>query len=327
MAIDLKMILTEEDNDTVEDYREALYDRFKNDLNSHDAVIIGQSLADPDLDTLVKRALKLRQKSYSSGRIFLLVYTEDQNRAMLLERKGLQVVFGGIDDFFFELAKQSHQVVPVSETSDDPLIQSTILRSITVDIEHQANQIPPDFPKMFGGGAPTYSDIRAGFTFPRTNKERVSDKLQNDVQYSVVLGASGVGKTSLARQIAFDLVGKGYLGWEHNPDREFIADEWRNVARALEESQRNAVMVLDDAHLYLHEINNLINWLHDDGSKRLRLILTSAKNHWKPRIKTANLYKSVELIELSTLDPTEIGSLLSLVQGVPEIAKLVDKKL
>jgi GTPase SAR1 family protein len=320
-----KLVLTEEDNDTVEDYREALYDRLKNDLNSHDVVIIGQSLADPDLDTLVKRALRIRQKSYASARVFLLVYTEDNNRAMLLERKGLQVVFGGIDDFFFELAKQSNQLVPVFETSDDPLIQSPLLRSITIDIEHQANQMPPDFAKMFGGRAPSYADIRAGFTFPRTHKERVSEKLHKDVQYSVILGASGVGKTSLARQIAFDLVGKGYLGWEHNPDREFIADEWRGVARALDDRQRDAVLVLDDAHLYLHEINNLINWLHDDRSKRLRLILTSAKNHWKPRIKTANLYKSVELLELSTLNPSEIGSLLSLVEGVPEIAKLVDQ--
>lgn len=320
-----KLVLTEEDNDTVEDYREALYDRLKNDLNSHDVVIIGQSLADPDLDKLVKRALKVRQASYSSARIFLLVYTEDNNRAMLLERKGLQVAFGGIDDFFFELAKQSDQLVPVFETSDDPLTQSTILRSITVDIEHQANQMSPDFAKMFGGGAPSYADIRAGFTFPRTCKERASEKLRQGTQYSVILGASGVGKTSLARQIAFDLVGKGYLGWEHNPDREFIADEWRSVAKALEDSQHNAVLVLDDAHLYLHEINNLINWLHDDGSERLRLVLTSAKNHWKPRIKTANLYKSVDLLELSTLNPTEIGSLLSLVEGVPEIAKLVDQ--
>lgn len=320
-----KLVLTEEDNDTVEDYRDALYDRLKNDLNSHDVVIIGQSLADPDLDKLVKRALKIRQKSYSSARIFLLVYTQDDNRAMLLERKGLQVAFGGIDDFFFELAKQSDQLVPVFETSDDPLIQSAILRSITVDIEHQANQIPPDFAKMFGGAAPSYADIRAGFTFPRSLKDKISEKLQQDTQYSVILGASGVGKTSLARQIAFGLIGKGFLGWEHNPDREFIANEWRSVAKVLEDSQRDAVLVLDDAHLYLHEINNLINLLHDDGSKRLRLILTSAKNHWKPRIKTANLYKSAQLLELSSLNPSEISSLLSLVEGVPEIAKLVDQ--
>ncbi|SMR82608.1 SIR2-like domain-containing protein [Aliiroseovarius halocynthiae] len=320
-----KLVLTEEDNDSVEDYRDALYDRLKNDLNSHDVVIIGQSLADPDLDKLVKRAIKIRQKSYSSARIFLLVYTKDENRAMLLEKRGLHVAFGGIDEFFFELAKQSDQLVPVFETSDDPLLQSAILRSITTDIEHQANQVSPDFARMFGGSAPSYADIRAGFTFPRADKERVTDKLQNKVQFSVILGASGVGKTSLARQIAFDLVGKGFLGWEHNPDREFIADEWRSVAKALDESQRDAVLVLDDAHLSLHQINNLINFLNEDGSKRLRLILTSAKNHWNPRVKTANLFKSLELLELSKLVPSEISSLLSLVEGVPEVAKLVDQ--
>ncbi|WP_424991342.1 SIR2 family protein [Fluviibacterium sp. S390] len=320
-----KLILTDEDNESVEDYREAIYDRMKNDMNSHDVVIIGQSLSDPDLDKIVKRAIKLRQNSASSRKIFLLLYTEDNNRAMLLERKGIRVAFGGIDEFFFELAKQSEEVVPVYQTDDDPVSQSPTLSSITVDVEHQASQISPDFGKMFAGGSPSYSDIKTGYTFPRTIKNKILENLQGDLQYAVVLGASGVGKTTLARQVAYDLLGKGYLAWEHNPDREFLASEWRAVAQKLQSSEKNGVLVLDDAHLYLQEVNNLVNFITDDCSSRLHLILASARNHWKPRVKSPNLFRYGEVFELSILDAHEIGSLLSLVERVPEISKLVDR--
>lgn len=320
-----RIILTDEDNDTVEDYREAIYDRMKNDINSNDLIIIGQSLSDPDLDQMVKRAIRIRQKSHMSSKIYLLLYTEDTNRAMLLERKGVRVAFGGIDDFFFELAKQSQELVPIFRTADDPVSQSPILSSITLDIEHQADQIPPDFGKMFAGGSPTYADLKAGFTFLRTNRAHIVEALRSDTLYSIILGSSGVGKTTLARQISFELVGKKFLGWEHNPDREFIANEWRAVAKKLEADEIDGVLVLDDAHLYLQEINNLINALNDDGSTRLRLILTSAKNHWKPRVKTPNLFKFGKITELTALDTHEIGSLLALVEEVPEISKLVDR--
>ncbi|WP_420860332.1 SIR2 family protein [Algirhabdus cladophorae] len=320
-----RMILTEEDNDLVEDYREALYDRMKNDLNANDVVIIGQSLSDPDLDALVKRAIRLNRKSGSAKKIFLLLYTEDHNRALLMERKGIQVAFGGIDEFFFELAKQSEQLVEVIDSSDDPVSERPILRAITLDIKHQFDLGNADFGKMFAGGAASYCDLRAGFCFQRTQKDRIVGRLKSTEQFSMILGSSGVGKTTLARQVACDLVESGYLGWEHNPDREFFAREWLGVAAQLQHDGKDGILVLDNAHLYIQDINLLVNQMSDEGYVRLRLILASARNHWKPRVKSPNLFKLGSVVDLSSLDSSEIGSLLALVEKVPEISRLVDR--
>lgn len=61
-----RMILTTEDNEIVEEYREKLYDRLKGDLADCDLVIIGHSLADPDIRSIVQRAIKLKKDSHSS---------------------------------------------------------------------------------------------------------------------------------------------------------------------------------------------------------------------------------------------------------------------
>ncbi len=57
-----RMVLTTEDNDLVNDYRESLYDRLKGDITDSDLVIIGHSLADPDIRAIAHRALKISKK-------------------------------------------------------------------------------------------------------------------------------------------------------------------------------------------------------------------------------------------------------------------------
>lgn len=320
-----RLILTSDDYDVVEEYREALYDRLKNDINSSDLLIVGQSLADPDLSDLVKRALKIRQQSHSSRNIFLLLYQADEDRAMLFESRGIKVSFGGIDDFFFELKKRSPETRVVEKSSEGILPADSVLNGVTLEIAHQSTSAPPDFSRMFSGGAPNYADIRGGLTFQRTARSVVVGELSADVQFSMLLGASGVGKTTIARQIALDLVEHGFEGWEHMPDRVFLADEWRKVAVRLQEAGRDGVLVLDDAHLFLAEVNRLVDGLSIDGSTKLRLILTSSKNHWKPRVKSANLFKRGNVRELSSLDNNEIGYLLAYIESSSEIRKLVDR--
>lgn len=235
-----RIVLTTEDNDLCEEYREALYDRLKTEISVHDLIIIGQSLADPDLDKIIKRALKLREQSGTSRNIFLLVYSADEDRAMLHESKGIRVAFGGIDEFFHELSKRQSEHRAIYETSDDVIPAGSALNPITVNVEHQSIGHASDFSKMFAGSPPSYADVKAGLTFSRTHENAIVDRLVSGKQYEVIIGASGVGKTALGRKVALQLVGKGFHGWEHISDKQLLIDEWLATSKRLSEKAKEA---------------------------------------------------------------------------------------
>lgn len=320
-----RLVLTTEDNDLYEEYREALFDRLKTDISSHDIIIIGQSLADPDLDHIIKRALKLREQSGTSRNILLLIYSVDEDRALLHESKGLRVAFGGIDEFFYELARRKPESRSVYETSDEVIPPGSVLNPITINIEHQATTNSSDFNRMFSGSPPSYADIKSELTFPRSLQASIVDRLLTSNQYEVIIGASGVGKTALARKIALQLVEKGLHGWEHVSDKHLVIDEWVETAKRLNEKNEKGVLVIDEAHLHLSDINKLVDRLASEQIDALRIIILCAKNHWKPRVKSPELFKSGEVTELSRLDHSEISGLLSFVEKSPQISKLVDK--
>ena len=319
-----RMVLTTEDNDLVEEYREKLYDRLKGDLTDSDLVIIGHSLSDPDIRAICQRALKIKKESHSPQNIFLLIYVRDENRALLFEKQGLRIAFGGVDDFFLEMVKNAPAEVEVYH-DDDLLSQYPSLTPTTFDISNEASKPSAHFDAMYAGSPSQYPEIRAGLTFERTSRHTQKQNLLADSRFLTILGASGVGKTTLARQIALSLVDEGFIGWEHHPNRPFLSDKWRALANDLREQGKKGILVLDDAHSYLPEVNNLVDLLVADGNEHLRLILTSSNNHWKPRVKSSNLTKFGTIEKLSKLDQSEISSLLNLVQNKPKIAQLVDR--
>ena len=84
------------------------------------------------------------------------------------------------------------------------------------------------------------------------------------------------------------------------------------------------MLLIDEAHLHLYELNNLIDGLAAESGKSLLLVCTAARNHWAPRIKTPNLYKAGREFHLSRLDANEIDRLLLLVETNPDLHKLVE---
>lgn len=116
-----RIIISEADYDNTSEYREYLWDAFKHDLNSSNIVIIGYSLADPHIKDIIDRTISINNKSYSPANINLVLYTKDENRALLLERRGVKVSFGSVDDFFIELQKKNIPNSIVYKSTGDPL--------------------------------------------------------------------------------------------------------------------------------------------------------------------------------------------------------------
>ncbi len=319
-----RLIVTEADYDQTGNFREALYDRLRGDMVGSELVIIGQSLQDADIRSIVNRAADLGSKAQGAWRLSLLLYTRDDNRAALFEKRGFTVCFGGVDDFFAELAAKK-PAAPSPRDATDPLDAEAALRPVTVDVAH-VSEAAPDFGSMFNGWPATHADVVAGFTFERNVAEQISHELRtSDALCAVLLGASGVGKTTAARQALQLLRQHGYLCWEHQPDHVVNVAAWMRVANDLANNRRVAALLLDDAHMHLPQINDLVDAYARNALTSIRLICVSTRNHWNPRAKHPSLFRTSRIYVLGLLQPNEIDCLLQLVDSSATIRALVEK--
>ena len=315
-----RIILTQADYDLTENYREDLYARLRGDLVGAHLIILGHSLADPDIKALVDRVVRLRVTSGSATKVTLFLYTPDNGRAGLFEARGLDVCFGGIDDFFAGMVQ--HVVAPSpSRTTGDPLDVVHALRPSTVDVAH-ALGLKPDVSSMYNGWPVTYADIRAGQTFQRNVAKTIAHQVTSAAKNIIVLlGTSGVGKTSAVRQ-ALAQISKDCLAWEHKTERPLAASSWYEVAKLLKKEGKSGVLMIDEAHNNLIAINSIIEELDHDNNSALKLILISTNHQWPLRTKVPAFYKNSITNQLSIIEHNEIDQLVSLIETNSHIKAL-----
>ena len=295
------------------------------DMAESDLVIIGSSLSDEDIKPLITRALQLNAKAMIGGRITLLMYQRDEARADLYRGQGLNVVFGGIDDFFANLAKKSPGPLFDYQPSDSIIENHPKLVPTVVDVKHQMETAIPDVSRMFAGWPANLADINKGLTFERSVAISMTAEAQAGKSICITLvGASGVGKTTAARQVLAALSKHGFSCWEHRVDLTLDPGEWVALARALAQAGKRGALFVDDAHVHIREINELVDGLAHGALDALIVILASSRNHWKPRIKTPNIYRRGKLYVLSKVDGPEIERLISLVDSSADLARIVE---
>lgn len=323
-GIHSRIIISENDYDLTGEYRDHLYDSLKLDLAGSDLVVIGYSLADPHIKALITKALDINSKSHSPATIYLLLYTRDEDRAALHERRGIKVAFGGLDDFFLELLKNT-EITDTYSSTGDPLDFSHILRPITIDINHNIRTSTKDASSMFNGWPASYADIAANLTFRRSLCPIILEDLdKKNKTCVVVLGASGTGKTTLAKQIIYQQCQKNWHAWEHKSDHTLLPKQWLDVATHLNKVNEPGILLIDDAHNHMFEVNALVDLLASEENTKLKLILVSARNQWNPRVKTPNLFKYGIQYILKGLDTSEIEDLLTLVDTNSDLKPLVE---
>lgn len=321
-----RIILSESDYEQTSDYRDYLYDRLKGDLAGASLIIIGHSLADNHIKEIVNRAAKLNEQSLAPARIFTLMYSKDANRADLLEQRGIKSAFGSIDDFFAAMSAESSENLPTQEDTNTPLEAIVALRPVTHDVGEEVTK-NPDISGMFNGKPASLADVDAGHTFARTVTKEIVDYLsKEDTLCATILGGSGVGKTTAARQVLNTFRQQGYQCFEHLPDHALSDSDWVEAANWLKEHNQLGVLFVDDAHSHLYSLNDLIDKLVALDNPHLKFVLCSARNHWFPRVKTPNIFKYGIDFLVSKLSPPEINDLLSLVDQNAEINKLAEEQ-
>ncbi len=320
------MILTQMDYDATADYREALYTRLRADMNpGSQVVVIGQSLNDIHLRDLAETVIATNQKVGAGGRIFFLLYEQNDNRALLYEQRGLRVAFGSLDTFMAEMDAKAPATATAYHDTGSPLDTFQSLRPLTLDVNDEVDTGRPNASGIFNGWPARYPDIAGGLTFDRSSVDDVVKFIDEGGAIACLLGASGVGKTTAARQAMLRLKGRGYFAWEHKSDFPLHSDQWIQVGKRLAASDKKGVLFVDDAHNHLYELNNLLDELVANGISSLQIVCAAARNHWAPRIKTPHIYKLGKEFNLSRLNHSEIDRLLHLVNTNSELQQLVEE--
>lgn len=178
---------------------------------------------------------------------------------------------------------------------------------------------------MFNGWPATYADISNDLTFVRSVTHAICGAFKAGTsQFSTILGASGVGKTTAGRQVSVQLEVEGWLCWEHKGDFEVPVSDWIEAAERLEADKLDGILLIDDAHFHVPSINRLIDGLATKKLIRLRILLTSGRAQWQYRTKSVFLIKSGTEHHLSKLNTQEIDRLIFLVSGSNAIRPLVE---
>ena len=322
-----RLIISAADYDVTNDFREILYAKFTEQLFTNDAIIIGSSLADPDLRIIIDNATRIKRQKGAPGKLTLFVYEEDENQALIYGTRGLDVCFGGIDSFFFEMSKQLAHSILLPGVVTSPLDRARQVHPSTLSVScARANQTG-NLARMFNGAAANYADIMRGWTFQRDFTERLESQLadRSCQKIACVLGAAGSGKTSGVRQALTRLVDRGIECWEHDKQFALPVEPWAQIDEELRKRKEVGILLVDDAHESLYEVNALVDKICEHSDAGLKLVLVSSRPHWNPRLKSPALFKNGTIYELGPLSPGEINSLLDILQSSLDISALVER--
>lgn len=323
-----RMVITGTDYDITHEFRELLWNRFADQLGHRDVVIIGQSLNDPDLRKFIEKANELKRKRSAPGTIYLFIYDEDENQAIVQESRGYTICFGGIDDLFAELSKSLSEVEALLPgITDNPLDRARAVYPSTLAVSDARVNQTGDLPRMFNGSAASYADIMRGWTFDRDFSAQLESQLAGDNKpIAYVIGTAGSGKTTGARKALSQLVDRGCHCWEHVSDLALPHEAWASIDDELRKRSEIGVLFIDDAHDHMRELNKLLDAISERETVALKLVLTSSRPNWNPRLKNPAIYKHGLEYGVGPLSSIEINSLLDVLDTSPEIATLVEDR-
>ncbi|WP_152605519.1 SIR2 family NAD-dependent protein deacylase [Cellulomonas carbonis] len=321
-----RMLLTEEDYESYADFREAAFRALSADILTKDLLIVGQSLVDPHLKELVRDALRIRAKSGTPGRVFVLAFARDEQRALIHQGRGAEVYFGSLDSLLGGLLES---LPPEEQRASDaspievfePTLLPAALISVTTDAAH-AMSLMPNVRAVFNGSPATYADIAAGHTFRRSEHARIVESLA-ERPIAVLLGAGGVGKTTLARQVLLDIGNGVDAAWEHTNAFPLRADYWIEYEKRLREFGKRAVLLVDDCVDNLSQVSQIADHLGRESNPALRVLLTATTGKWQQRSKSRYVFSHGNAFTLSRLSREDINELLRLT-ALAAIRELVE---
>ncbi len=323
------MIITSEDYQTYDQYRQIGFRQFDQSLATSNVIFVGFSMSDANIREYVERALKTISTQECPGKIFLILFEEDEIDALRWENRGLRVAFGDLDSLLNSLAttnEDPRKVSIFSPITSAPRYQ--IAAEISSIFPSSETLKKPNLRRLVSGGELSYADIYNGYAFPRSAAREIVQQMinQDSAQLHVLLGPSGSGRTSAARMAAYDLMQKGFACYEHKSNIGIDFATWKDVDLGHQRRGERAVLVLDEPNASQFAVNQLASFLQD-GNHALSLIIAYHPSIWSFRTKSPALVKKARIHPTHKLTPSDISGIVNHVRKIPDIAKLLDRRV
>lgn len=318
------IVTTQDDYEEFSKYRECLWSKISSALSENHLVILGYSMGDAHVKELLSRAAKLNREIGAVGRTTIIVFEQDDVKKMLWEKKGLRVVYGGIDEFVQAvIAAQTDRTDLPEEAAPDLLLPQELVAHV-IDVRHSAG-LQPRPARLFQGSPATYSDIKSDCTFQRDVEAAMVERFKSGKLVQSIIGVSGVGKTTLARRILWLMSQLGYLAFEQRPEIVFKPELWKRAEVGLRNSGRKAILLLDDIESNLGHINELLKGLASLELSSLQILVTAERGQWAYRKKSPYFFSHGYVEDLRRLSESEMSAMCSLVLSNQAINKMTSK--
>ena len=125
--------------------------------------------------------------------------------------------------------------------------------------------------EYFRISGPILIDFMKDTIYKRKEVEEIISKI-GDNKIHIISGLPASGKTVLARNICFELRDSYQIYWLNIED--LVRDPTRIYSEMNKVDCSNALLVLEDAHKYLNELEALITYINDD-IRMLKLLITA----------------------------------------------------
>ncbi len=319
------LVLTRGDYRKVRDWKSDLLQRMQVEMETSKVLVIGQSLADLHLDEIVDDLADLQEEIGFRGRVSVLTYTADPNIERLYASRGIEVTTGDIDWFASELARSASvseraRAGGASTPATSPELLPSTIRPVTLDVAH-AIRLKSPVRKMFSGSPATYFDIAKGRTFERDQVAPTCDRLEN-TGLAVIAAAAGLGKTTLARQVALARREANVRAFEHRTDLPLDVDAWRTTEERLRARGERGLLLLDNATKYQRQTNDLLRRLPPGDERALEILITAERHRWDRLSKHPSLLR-IAPISVGRLSRDELRRLLRVASDNDEVRSLV----
>ena len=281
------MILTIDDYDSTMQYRQLLFKRLTVELAGNTVCIFRPFPSRSGHHSASYRMLcNFNAALVRQGKNLLFLHDFDPERAAIWRRRGIySVIQADINTFANTLAALKRHVEMTHTEAPGEIPLPHRLQACTVDIRQPQGDANPRL--LFTGAPASYADIQQGLTFER-DKER--DVRTPHGLATIILGVAGTGKTTLARRLALQYVGLGWLGYEHRATLPLEPALWIDHERRLRQAEARAILLIDNCPPLQRQVNNLIDSLPTPSA--LHLIVTAETSVWKVRQKVDVCFQS-----------------------------------
>lgn len=322
------IIATQRDTERNASYRRAVTERLCLSTLTKPLVCMVKSVRDTHVRGFLSHIRSLRSRMGATSDVHVVAIDEDRVAQRILQADGFSVRFAKPEEIIETVASLGLGIDEDKVAYEDKASQPRFARSSPEFLPvEDLLKVPPAPSRMFTGSPATLADVKEGLTFERNAVEqRLRERiLRSECRFVAILGVAGIGKTTLARRLLWQLSQEGHPCWEHSSHLPVSEGNINGLDDALRMAEKCGFLLIDNCTDSQGVVNRVADGLARKGLTGIKLILTAETSAWEPRTKSRNLFSNGAIETLGKLDDRDVEALVHLLTHSDKLRPLVDR--